>query len=121
MKCTAFPIHAPIIFAPANFTPFRSTSKHARAYHCLTLSKSQPSGKRFSDHSSNQQYSAGDQALLDASDGETRIETLGAGLGAVHDRVAAVQLEAGNAQDHCQGNFKDQCANLWGNTCRSRT
>lgn len=31
--------------------------------------------------------------LLDGADGLARVEALGAGLGAVHDRVAAVQLE----------------------------
>ena len=32
--------------------------------------------------------------FLDAADGLSRVETFGAGLGAVHDGVAAVELEA---------------------------
>ena len=38
------------------------------------------------------------QTLLDASAGETRIQTFGASLGAIHDRVAAVKFEAVSKQ-----------------------
>jgi hypothetical protein len=40
-----------------------------------------------------QDGSASDQALLDAGNSQARIETLRAGLGAVHDGMATVQLE----------------------------
>ena len=124
MEFTAFPLHATIIglFVPSNYTPSRSTSKQARAHRRRTVPESQLTGKRFSDHSPNHhgvQISAGDEALLDARDGEPGVEALGARLGAVHDRVAAIQLEAAKAARTVSGEGSDVCEPVgFRRTCR---
>jgi hypothetical protein len=91
----------PSIFSYRPFAPPRSIIKRGRAivWYCplITLASLAQVSSSLRSLLNQQEVrsSAGDQALLDARDGEARVQTLGAGLGAVHDRVAAIELEAG--------------------------